>query len=75
MKAVISELQRKKLHAIGLNAPLRPLNNIVAPAIAVELASNSGDAGSADSVKMQSAVASSIATAVANSRSQMGVHP
>jgi N-acetylmuramoyl-L-alanine amidase len=75
MKAVVSELQRKKLQAIGLDAPLRPLNNIIAPAIAVELASYTGDAGSTDNQKIQSAVASSIATAIANSRSQMGVHP
>jgi N-acetylmuramoyl-L-alanine amidase len=75
MKAVVNELLRKKLQAVGLDAPLRPLNNILAPAIAIELALANADVRSTESLKMQAVVASSVASAVANSKGQMGVRP
>lgn len=74
-KAVVGELQKKRLQVVGLGAPLRPLNNIVSPAIAVELAPRSGDPRSVENLKMQNSVASAVAAGIATSRGQMGVHP
>ena len=74
-KAVVGELQRKKMQVMGLNAPLRPLNNIVAPAIAVELAPSGGESRPSEAVKLQNAIASAVAAGIATSRNQMGVHP
>jgi N-acetylmuramoyl-L-alanine amidase len=74
-KAVVGEIQKKKLHAVGLNAPLRPLNNILAPAIAIELALKSGDPRAPENLKIQNAVAIAVAAGIATSRGQMGVRP
>jgi len=68
-------LQRKKMQVLGLNAPLRPLNNIVAPAIAVELAPTGGESRPSEAAKMQNAIAAAVAAGIATSRNQMGVHP
>jgi N-acetylmuramoyl-L-alanine amidase len=74
-KAVVDELQKKKLQVMGLHAPLRPLNNIINPAIAVELAPNGEDRRSQESLKTQSTVAAAVAAGIAASRGQMGIHP
>lgn len=74
-KAVIGEIQKKKLQAVGLNAPLRPLNNIVPPAIAIELGLKAGDTRAPENLKLQNAVAAAVAAGIATSRGQMGVHP
>ena len=74
-KAVVGELQRKKMQVLGLNAPLRPLNNIVGPAIAVELAPNSSGARRPEAAKLQNTIAEAVATGIAASRNQMEVHP
>jgi N-acetylmuramoyl-L-alanine amidase len=74
-KAVVGELQKKKMQVLGLNAPLRPLNNLVNPAIAVELPPNGSEARPSGGVKVQNAVAAAVAAGIASSRYQMGVHP
>jgi len=74
-KAVVGELQKKQLQVARLNAPLRPLNNIITPAIAVEFSPQGADLRSPESLKMQNAVASAVAAGIATSRGQMGVHP
>lgn len=74
-KAIVGEIQKKKLQAVGLNAPLRPLNNIVPPAIAIELGLKAGDTRVAENLKLQNAVAAAVAAGIAESRGQMGVHP
>lgn len=74
-KSVAGELQKKQLQVARLNAPLRPLNNIITPAIAVEFSPKGGDLQSPESLKMQNAVASAVAAGIATSRGQMGVHP
>jgi N-acetylmuramoyl-L-alanine amidase len=74
-KAVVGELQKKRLQVIGLNASLRPLNNIVTPAIAVELIPKNGDSRSPENLKLQNAVASAVASGIAASRGQTGAHP
>jgi N-acetylmuramoyl-L-alanine amidase len=74
-KAVVGELQKKQLQVARLNASLRPLNNIITPAIAVEFSPKGADLRSPESLKMQNAVASAVAAGIAASRGQMGVHP
>ena len=74
-QAVAVELRKKGLTASALGMPLRPLNNIVAPAIAVELAPEGDEAQSMESQKRQNSVASAIASGIAQVRSQMVVRP
>lgn len=74
-KSVFRELQKKNIEAISLRAPLRPLNNIVEPAIAVEIAPEQGEPRSRESLRRQNAVASAIASGIAQMRGQMGARP
>lgn len=71
-QAVANELKRKEIQVSLLRSSLRPLNNIVPPAIAVELAPEAGNPRSLESEKLQNAVASAIAAAVAQNRSFTG---
>jgi N-acetylmuramoyl-L-alanine amidase len=73
-QAVAIELRKKGLTASALGLPLRPLNNIVAPAIAVELAPEGDDLQSLENQRRQNSVASGIASGIAQVRSQMGGH-
>ncbi len=73
--AVAKELQKTTLPVARLNSPLRPLNNIVAPAIAVELAADPNEIHVLYSAKLQNSVASAVATGIAKSRAQMGTQP
>jgi N-acetylmuramoyl-L-alanine amidase len=68
-------LQKKNLEVASLRVPLRPLNNIVAPAIAVELTPERGELRSLESSKRQNSVASAIAAGIAQMRGQMGARP
>ncbi len=70
-QVVVSELKKKDFSVSTLGIPLRPLNNIAAPAIAVELAPE-GDSESLENPKRHAAVASAIAVAIAQLREQMG---
>lgn len=70
-RAVSEELKKKDLTVVNLGAPLRPLNNIVTPAIAVELA-DEGDLQSPESQKRQSGIATAIALGIVQVRSQTG---
>src|SRR6185312_13335566 len=72
---VARELHKKNMQASLLAATLRPLNNIVPPAIAVELAPDPADPSSLQSQKLQNSVSSAIASAIAQSRNEwMGGH-
>lgn len=72
---ITGELRKKGLTVSALGMPLRPLNNIIAPAIAVELAPEGGDMQSLESAKRQNAVASGIAAGIAQARTQLGARP
>jgi N-acetylmuramoyl-L-alanine amidase len=74
-RAVTRELQKKNLDVTTLRVPLRPLNNIVGPAIAVELAPERGELRSLESQRRHNAVASAIASGIAQMRGQMGARP
>jgi len=72
-RAVSEELKKKGLAVANLGVPLRPLNNIVAPAIAVELAPEQDDPQSLENQKRQNSVATAIALGIVQARSQIGV--
>src|SRR6478672_3668234 len=72
-RAVSEELKKKGLAVGNLGVPLRPLNNIVAPAIAVELAPEQDDPQSLENQKRQNSVATAIALGIVQARSQIGV--
>jgi N-acetylmuramoyl-L-alanine amidase len=74
-RAVSEELKKRGLTVANLGVPLRPLNNIAAPAIAVELAPESDDPQSLENLRRQNTVAAAVATAIAQVRSQSGVRP
>jgi N-acetylmuramoyl-L-alanine amidase len=69
--SVAAEL-RKKIAVRILAAPLRPLNNVTSAAIAIEIAPQTGDLADLTSSNYQQLVASSIATALASVRDQLG---
>jgi len=67
---VATELQRRRLEVASLSLPLRPLNNVAASAIAVELVDDDEESQVA-SPKLQNAVVAGVAAAVAQMRSQL----
>jgi len=74
-RAVSDELRKKGLTVTSLGMPLRPLNNIAAPAIAVELAPDEEDPQSLESQKRHNNVATAIASGIVQVRSQMEGRP
>ena len=74
-QAVAGELRKKGLTVASLGMPVRPLNNIVTPAIAVELAPDGDDPQSLENQKRQNTVAAAIASGIAQIRGQMGGRP
>jgi hypothetical protein len=55
--------------------PVRPLNNLALPAIAVELAPETDDPQSLENLKRQNTVAAGVAAAIAQVRGQLGGRP
>jgi N-acetylmuramoyl-L-alanine amidase len=70
--AVAAELQRRQIPVRTLTAPLRPLNNVTGPAIAVEVAPQGSDPSQLTAPDYQQLVTSAVATAIAASRDQLG---
>jgi N-acetylmuramoyl-L-alanine amidase len=73
-QAIAGELKKKDFSAATLSVPLRPLNNIAVPAVAVELAPNE-DLQSLESSKRYTGVASAIVSAVTQLRERTGARP
>jgi N-acetylmuramoyl-L-alanine amidase len=71
-RVVSEELKKKGLTVVSLAVALRPLNNIIAPAIAVELAPDENDLQSLENQKRQANVAAAIALGILQVRSQTG---
>lgn len=69
--SVASELRNHKIPARILSAPLRPLNNVVAPAMAIEVASPDADLPDLVAPNYQQSVASGIADGVSQVRQQL----
>lgn len=73
--AVVSELQKRQVPVRDLSAPLRPLNNVTGPAIAVEVAPQGSDVSQLTAPDYQQLVTSAVATAIAANRDQLGSAP
>jgi N-acetylmuramoyl-L-alanine amidase len=69
--SVSAELEARKLPNSTMAAPLRPMNNIAAPAIAIEIAAPGDDVTEIASNTYQEQVAQSIAAGVATMRSKI----
>jgi N-acetylmuramoyl-L-alanine amidase len=69
--SVAAELENRKLPNATLVAPLRPMNNIAAPAIAVEIAPPGDQVDDIASTQYLDQVAQSIAAGVAAVRSKL----
>ncbi len=70
--AVAAEFQRRQVPVRILTAPLRPLNNVTGPAIAIEVAPQGSDSTQLTAPDYQQLVTSAVATAIAASRDQLG---
>src|SRR5271169_3807493 len=71
--AVVTEFQKKNFAARASSASLRPLNNVLMPAIAVELAPGSNGMADLTSATYQQQAAAAIADAVVSVRDRLGV--
>jgi len=74
-KEVAGGLAKRNLRVSSLSTPLRPLNNINAPAIAVEIAPGSDSVQDVMGQKFQTTVASGIASEIAQTRSRWEKQP
>ncbi len=70
--AVAAEFQRRQIPVRNLTAPLRPLNNVMGAAIAVEVAPQGSDSSQLTAPDYQQLVTSAVATAIAATRDQLG---
>jgi len=73
--AVANELQKRLIPVRTLAAPLRPLNNVTGPAIAVEVAPQANNLAQLTAPDYQELVTSAVATAIAADRNQLGAAP
>jgi len=71
--AVVNELKVRKMAGGAAAASLRPLNNVLMPAVAVELAPGPTGAADLGSATYQQQVASAIADGVVSVRDRLGV--
>ena len=71
-RSLAAEFQRRQVVVRSLSAPLRPLNNIVGAAVAVEVAPPASGLAQLNSAEYQQLVAEAIATAVTSMRGQLG---
>ena len=69
-KEIAANLQKKNVQVSSLSTPLRPLNNINAPAVAVELALNPDNIPELTSQKFQTTVAAGVAAGIVQLRAQ-----
>lgn len=70
--AIIAGELRKRISVRNLAAPLRPLNNVISPALAIEVATREGNLADLTSVDYQQLVASAVASGVAALRDRSG---
>lgn len=73
--SVAAELKKRAVEVRTLPAPLRPLNNLVTAAIAVEVAPPATDLSDLTSPEYEQLITSSIATGIADIRNQLGAAP
>jgi N-acetylmuramoyl-L-alanine amidase len=73
--SVAAELKKQQVEVRTLTAPLRPLNNVVTAAIAVEVAPLASDLSQLSSPDYQQLIASAVANGISAIRSQLGAAP
>jgi N-acetylmuramoyl-L-alanine amidase len=73
--SVAAELKRQQVAVRTLTAPLRPLNNIVTAAIAVEVAPTGADLSQLTTPDYQELVAGAVANGIFAIRAQLGAAP
>jgi len=73
--SVATELRKQQVAVRTLTAPLRPLNNIVTAAIAVEVAPPASDLSQLSSPDYQQRIASGVASGIVAIRAQLGAAP
>jgi N-acetylmuramoyl-L-alanine amidase len=73
--AIGNELQKRQLPVRILSAALRPLNNVIGPAIAIEIAPQGSDVTQLTAPDYQQLVTGAVATAIAAVRDQLGSAP
>jgi N-acetylmuramoyl-L-alanine amidase len=73
--AVAAEMQKRQIPVRTLAAPLRPLNNVIGPAIAVEVAPQGSDVSQLTAPDYQQLITSAVATAIAATHDQLGAAP
>jgi N-acetylmuramoyl-L-alanine amidase len=73
--AVVNQLQIRKMSARSSSASLRPLNNVLMPAVAVELAPGADGIADLTSATYQQQVAAAIADAIVSVRDRLGAQP
>ena len=67
-----SELQKRQIPVRVLAAPLRPLNDVVGPALAIEVAPQGSDVSQLTAPDYQQLVMSAVATAIISSHDALG---
>ncbi len=73
--SVAAELRKQQVSVRTLTAPLRPLNNIVTAAIAVEVAPPASDINQLTAADYQQHIAVAVANGIAAIRAQLGAAP
>jgi N-acetylmuramoyl-L-alanine amidase len=73
--AIAAEMQKREFPVKASSASLRPLNNVLMPAVAVELAPGENGVADLTSANYQQRAASAIADAVVSVRDRLGVQP
>jgi N-acetylmuramoyl-L-alanine amidase len=71
--AIVAEMQKREFPVRASSASLRPLNHVLMPAVAVELAPGTDGAADLASANYQQQAASAIADAVVSVRDRLGI--
>ena len=71
--AIVADMQKRQFQARGASASLRPLNNVLMPAVAVELAPGPNGISDLSSANYQQRAAAAIADAVVSLRDRLVV--
>jgi N-acetylmuramoyl-L-alanine amidase len=74
-RIVTEEIRKTGMNVRAMTTPLRPLNNLTAPAIAVELATGPQPWKPQQVQRLEGALASSIAAGIMQARNQIGARP
>lgn len=74
-RALTAEMRKSGLNVSQMRSPLRPLNNVTAPAIAIEWAAGPQALKPQQVQKMEVTLASTIAAGIVQTRGQLGGRP